>query len=99
MNARIAEAMRAAAGISGDRRRKAVESSPSDDREEGLAKSRSEAVSLALLGTEQTSGFATLDRMSCYVIANQAKFEPALGADGKPVKSASFQRVNWRIRS
>lgn len=47
---------------------------------------------------EQTSGFATLDTMSCYVIVNQAKFEPALGADGKPVKSASFQRVNWRIR-
>ncbi len=48
---------------------------------------------------EHTSGFATLDTVSCYVIANQAKFHPALGADGKPVKSASFQRISWRIHS
>lgn len=46
---------------------------------------------------EQTSGFATLDTMSCFVIVNQARFEPAVGADGKPVKSASFQRISWRI--
>jgi TonB family protein len=47
---------------------------------------------------EETSGYATLDTMSCYTITTHARFEPAVGADGKPVKSASFHRINWRIR-
>ena len=46
---------------------------------------------------EDTSGFATLDTMSCQVITEQAKYEPALGVDGKPVKSADFHRINWQI--
>ena len=46
---------------------------------------------------EETSGYATLDTMSCYTITTNARFEPAIGADGKPVKSASFHRINWRI--
>ena len=46
---------------------------------------------------EQTSGFATLDSTSCFVIASRARFEPAIGADGKPAKSAYFQRIQWRI--
>jgi TonB family protein len=47
---------------------------------------------------EETSGYATLDTMSCYTITTHARFEPAIGADGKPVKSASFQRISWTIR-
>ena len=47
---------------------------------------------------EETSGFATLDTMSCYTISTHARFDPAIGADGKPAKSAVFQRINWRIR-
>lgn len=46
---------------------------------------------------EQTSGYATLDTTSCFVISSKARFDPALDPDGKPVKSASFQRINWRI--
>ena len=46
---------------------------------------------------EETSGYATLDTMSCYTITTHARFDPAIGADGKPVKSASFHRINWRI--
>lgn len=46
---------------------------------------------------DETSGFATLDTMSCYTISTQARFEPALGADGRPTKSASFHRIKWRI--
>jgi TonB family protein len=46
---------------------------------------------------EETSGFATLDTMSCYTISTHARFDPALGADGKPAKSASFHRIQWRI--
>ena len=47
---------------------------------------------------DETSGFATLDTMSCYTISTHARFDPAIGADGNPVKSATFQRINWRIR-
>ena len=46
---------------------------------------------------EETSGFATLDTMSCYTISTHARFDPAMGADGKPAKSASFHRIQWRI--
>ena len=47
---------------------------------------------------EETSGFATLDTMSCYTITTYARFDPAIGTDGKPIKSASFHRISWRIR-
>ena len=47
---------------------------------------------------EETSGYATLDTMSCYTITTHARFEPAIGADGKRVKSASFHRISWSIR-
>jgi TonB family protein len=46
---------------------------------------------------EKTSGYATLDTMSCYVITTKGKFTAAVGADGKPAKSALFQRITWRI--
>ena len=46
---------------------------------------------------EETSGIATLDTMTCLVITANAKFEPAVGTDGKPVKSAYFHRISWRI--
>lgn len=47
---------------------------------------------------EESSGFATLDATSCFVIASRARFEPAVGTDGKPAKSAYFQRIHWQIR-
>jgi TonB family protein len=47
---------------------------------------------------EETSGFATLDTVSCYTITTHARFDPALGVDGKPAKSARFHRIQWRIR-
>jgi TonB family protein len=47
---------------------------------------------------EETSGFAMLDTTSCYVIGEHAKFAPAIAADGKPAKSAVFQRISWRLR-
>ena len=46
---------------------------------------------------EETSGYATLDTMSCYTITTHARFDPAIGIEGKPVKSASFHRISWRI--
>ncbi len=46
---------------------------------------------------EETSGYATLDTQSCYTISTYARFDPAIGIDGKPAKSASFHRISWRI--
>lgn len=46
---------------------------------------------------DETSGYATLDTMSCYTIVTHARFDPAIGTDGKPVKSTSFHRIQWRI--
>jgi hypothetical protein len=37
--------------------------------------------------------------MSCLVISEDAKFAPAIGEDGKPSKSAVFQRIRWRMRA
>jgi TonB family protein len=46
-----------------------------------------------------TSGIPALDTMSCYVVQNRAHFSPAFGADGKPIRSAYTQTINWRIAS
>ena len=46
---------------------------------------------------DQTSGIPVLDTMSCYIISERARFTPALGPDGKPVRSAYSERVVWRI--
>lgn len=45
----------------------------------------------------ETSGFASLDAQSCALVKERAKFKPAIGLDGKPSKSAYFQRINWRL--
>ena len=63
----------------------------------GLALLINEAGNVRDCMIEETSGYATLDTMSCYTITTHARFDPAVGADGKPVKSASFHRINWRI--
>ena len=46
---------------------------------------------------EETSGIATLDAMTCYVLQEKAKFRPATDAAGKPVRSVLTQGVRWRI--
>jgi TonB family protein len=46
---------------------------------------------------DSTSGIAALDTMSCYVISKRAQFQPALGPNGKPVRSAHTSTVVWRI--
>jgi hypothetical protein len=46
---------------------------------------------------EETSGVATLDAMTCAVLHERARFEPALDAAGKPVRSVLTTRVVWRI--
>jgi len=46
---------------------------------------------------EETSGVATLDAMTCAILHERAKFEPALDSAGKPARSVLTTRVNWRI--
>lgn len=66
------------------------------------------AVEMALLVDEQgrvadcsvieTSGVAILDSQSCAIVRERASFTPAVGADGKPIKSAFVQRINWQAQ-
>lgn len=44
-----------------------------------------------------TSGIPTLDAMSCIILRKRAKFEPAIGADGKPARSSYMQRIRWMM--
>lgn len=48
----------------------------------------------AIIGT---SGSASLDAQSCYVVKERAKFAPATGLDGKPAKGSFVQRITWRF--
>lgn len=44
-----------------------------------------------------TSGVATLDAMACIVLRHRAKFEPAIGADGKPTRDSVNSRIRWEL--
>jgi TonB family protein len=46
---------------------------------------------------EETSGVPALDTMSCYVIRSRARFDPAVGPDGRPIRSAHDTRITWKI--
>lgn len=46
---------------------------------------------------EGTSGIPTLDAMSCIVIRKRARFEPAIGVDGKPVRDSVTTRIRWEM--
>jgi TonB family protein len=45
----------------------------------------------------EASGAAVLDSNTCGVILRRAKFQPAIGLDGKPAKSGFTQHITWRI--
>ena len=49
--------------------------------------------------TEETSGSAVLDAMTCIVLRQRANFKPARGVDGKPIHSYLDQHVTWRLRN
>lgn len=44
-----------------------------------------------------TSGVASLDAQSCALVKERAKFQPAIGIDGKPAKDSFLQRITWRL--
>jgi TonB family protein len=54
-----------------------------------------EAGKVASCQVTATSGAASLDAQSCAVMGARARFDPALGADGKPVKSGTVTRIRW----
>ena len=56
-----------------------------------------EAGAVADCSVDDSSGVPALDTMSCYVVKNRAKFEPARSSDGKPIRSAYTEKVVWRI--
>jgi TonB family protein len=45
----------------------------------------------------ETSGVAALDTQVCAVLKSRARFQPGVGADGKPAKDAVTGRITWRI--
>lgn len=73
-----------------------------------ITKMKSGTVSFIVLVNEQgrvadcsvveTSGVAALDAQSCAVVTERARFQPAIGMDGKPAKSTFKQRITWRLK-
>ena len=47
---------------------------------------------------EETSGFASIDAMSCGILIQRAKFSPATDSAGKPIRSVLRSRITWRLR-
>jgi hypothetical protein len=45
----------------------------------------------------EPSGIAVLDGRSCGIIVEKAKLTPAVGPDGKPVRSFWVQQVTWKL--
>lgn len=45
-----------------------------------------------------SSGSASLDRATCKILTERAKFSPALDAQGQPVASSFSQRITWRLQ-
>ena len=44
-----------------------------------------------------TSGVPALDSQACALLKKRAKFEPAVGLDGKPAKDSAVGSIVWRI--
>lgn len=44
-----------------------------------------------------TSGVASLDSQACAMVKSRAKFQPAIGNDGKPAKDAVVGSISWRL--
>ena len=80
---------------------------PSDYPPAALRKSLSGTPTLVLLIDEfgkvadctitRTSGAAAIDAQSCAILSERAKFQPAIGLNGKPTKSAVSQSITWRL--
>jgi TonB family protein len=56
----------------------------------------SEAGRIASCMVTETSGHASLDAQTCIILSRRARFNPAIGPDGKPAKSATTARIRWK---
>ena len=45
----------------------------------------------------EPSGSEILDETTCDIVADRARFTPAMDRDGKPVASLSYTRITWRM--
>jgi len=45
----------------------------------------------------QTSKHASLDTQTCAILKARARFDPAIGADGKPRKGRLLGRIEWKL--
>lgn len=45
----------------------------------------------------ETSDTPVLDAQTCAILKERARFKPATGPDGKPVKDGYIQRITWRL--
>ena len=45
----------------------------------------------------ETSGVPLLDAQTCILLKSRARFAPARGSDGNPIKSGFQQRITWRV--
>ena len=52
---------------------------------------------IADCATMQTSGSAILDAMSCIVLRERARYTPAMGLDGTPMRSFADSCINWKL--
>ena len=83
--------------------------SDADYPEVAVMKGQSGRVEFALLIGEDgrvadctivsTSGVPSLDSQACALLKKRARFEPALGMDGKPAKDSVVGGIVWRVAS
>jgi periplasmic protein TonB len=45
----------------------------------------------------KSSGFPNLDRASCRLLAQRARFKPALDRAGQPIESTYEDKLDWRL--
>ena len=45
----------------------------------------------------ESSGYPTLDRETCDVITEHARFKPTLDRDGRPVEATHIGYMNWKL--
>jgi TonB family protein len=50
-------------------------------------------------GLVSSSGSRSLDLQTCNIFLRRAQFDPAIAADGRPVRSVFFTRLTWQIFS
>jgi TonB family protein len=48
-------------------------------------------------GVVSSSGSRTLDLQTCAIFIRRVQYDPAISAEGRPVRSVVFTRLTWRL--